>query len=255
VNSEGCIETKEYAMQYASDAVAETPRGSGTFRNRTPWIVAAVVVLAAIVSGVYVANNVTSTTEDVTTAAVSTDTELLEEATPFKIAEPGITSQYFGYSGELFPEEAVPDPLSRSLTERQLDQAFRSQTAEAVPDPLSRSLTERQLDQAFRSQTAEAVPGTASVREEELMEALVNQGLIPAAALEGAPAESVDSATGGDALDRAIANGRLGPPPAEQEEDALYRAIANGRLNPPAVNDAPSRPGGSELGRIGEPMP
>jgi len=217
-------------MQYASDAATATPRDSGTFRNRTPWIVAAVVVLAAIVAGVFVANNVVSTTEDVASTAVTTDTGLLEEATPAQIAEPGNTTPYFGYSGELFPEGATSDPLSRSLTERQLDQAYRSQTADAVPGP-------------------------APVSEQELMESLVNQGLIPAAALEGATAGSIESAVGEDALDRAIANGRLNPPPAEQDEDALDRAIANGRLNPPAGDVSPSRPGGSELGRIGEPMP
>lgn len=216
-------------MQYASDAVAATPGKSGKARSRTPWIIAGAVVVAMVVSGAFVANNVTST-EDAATVAASTDTGLLEEATPARIAEPGNTSQYFGNSDELFPEEANPDPLSRSLTERQPDWVYRA------PAP-------------------EANAGTASVREQEVMEALVNQGLIPAAALEGATAGSADSAAAGDALDRAIANGRLGPPPAGAEEDALHRAIANGRLGPPAGRDGPSRPGGPELGRIGEPMP
>lgn len=222
-------------MQYANDGVATTPRAKGSFRNRTPQIIAAVGLVAVISVGLYVANNAASTSEDATTAAVTTDTALLEEATPFRIAEPGITTNYFGYSGELFPEEVAPDPLSRSLTERQLDWAYRAPTAEANA-------------------------GTASIREQELMESLVNQGLIPAAALEGADAASVDSGAGSaagpqqDALDRAIANGRLTPPVVGQQEDALHRAIANGRLTPPDAA-AQSRPGGPELGRIGEPMP
>lgn len=134
-------------MQYANQgdaAIAATPPYRRIFRNGKKWIASAAVLAVTLVGAVAVTDAVTNPSSDQPVAAV--EGSLLEEATPIHIAEPGITTPYFGYSGELFPEAAAPvdpqfsgDAITRMLVSRGLLPAAAA-PSDPADDALARYL-------------------------------------------------------------------------------------------------------------------
>jgi hypothetical protein len=95
--------------------IATSPRHPETFHHWWAWILAAVGLAFAVGAAVLVADAIRSGGDEPTTAAVSGEAGVLDEATPIHIAEPGVTTAYVGLN-PAFDPDVGPSGLMEEAT-------------------------------------------------------------------------------------------------------------------------------------------